>query len=155
RRLYMPYHIEGDHPVELVEAAVTRVETWLLENKEELDIRSVYSYYEGGHAESVILLTDARDAKLSRTEIISKIEEGLPALTIGKPNFQFDQQGGGEGFSLLISGDSTERLNELGADVIRTLASVEGLSALRSDADSGNREVRVTVDRIRAASVGL
>ena len=155
RRLYMPYHIEGDHPVELVEAAVTRVETWLLENKEELDIRSVYSYYEGSHAESVILLTEEEDATLSTTEIIGKIEKGLPAIAIGKPNFQFDQQGGGEGFSLQISGDSTERLNELGADIIRTLSSIEGLSALRSDADSGNREVRVTVDRIRAASVGL
>jgi hydrophobic/amphiphilic exporter-1 (mainly G- bacteria), HAE1 family len=155
RRLYMPYHIEGDHPVERVEQAVDTIEAWLFANKEELDIRSVYSYYEGTHAESVILLTEEEEATLSTPEIIQRIEEGLPVIAIGKPNFQFDQQGGGEGFSLQISGDSTERLNELAVDVARTLSSVPNLVDIRSDAESGDREVRVSVDRIRAASVGL
>ncbi len=155
RRLYMPYHIEGDHPVERVEAAVNRIESWLFEHKEELDIRSVYSYYDSGEASSVLLLTEEEEATLATREIIRRIEEGLPAIAIGKPNFQFDQQGGGEGFSLQISGDSTQRLNELALDISRTLATVEGLGDLRSDAQSGDREVRVTVDHIRAASVGL
>src|SRR5690606_5099464 len=78
-----------------------------------------------------------------------------PVIAIGKPSFQFDQQGGGEGFSVQISGDSTERLNELAADVARVLASVPGLTDIRSDAESGEREVRVTIDRERAAGVGL
>src|SRR5690606_9048325 len=65
RRLYMNYHIEGDHPLERVEDAVRTVEGWLLEHREELDIRSVYSYYEPTHAESVILLTDEEDARLA------------------------------------------------------------------------------------------
>lgn len=155
RRLYMPYHIEGDHPVELVEQAVTTIETWLFEHKEELDIRSVYSYYEGGNASSVILLTDEEEATLSTPEVIRRIEEGMPVIAIGKPSFQFDQQGGGEGFSLQISGDSTERLNELAVEVGRSLSSIEGLTDIRSDAESGEREVRVIVDRIRAAAVGL
>lgn len=155
RRLYMPYHIEGDHPVERVEEAVTRIESWLFEHKDELDIRSVYSYYDQGSASSVLLLTEDDEVTLGTTEIIRRIEEGLPVIAIGKPNFQFDQQGGGEGFSLQISGDSTERLNELAVDIGRTLASIGGLSDVRSDAESGDREVRVTVDRIRAASVGL
>lgn len=155
RRLYMPYHIEGDHPLERVEDAVRTVEGWLLEHREELDIRSVYSYYEPTHAESVILLTDEEDARLATREVIRRIEEGLPVIAIGKPSFQFDQQGGGEGFSVQISGDSTERLNELAADVARVLASVPGLTDIRSDAESGEREVRVTIDRERAAGVGL
>ncbi len=155
RRLYMPYHIEGDHPVELVEAAVTRIEAWLFEHKEQLDISSVYSYYDSSSASSVLLLTDEEEATLSTPEVIRRIEEGMPSIAIGKPNFQFEQQGGGEGFSLQVSGDSTERLNELAADITRTLASVEGLGRIRSDAESGEREVRVTVDRVRAASAGL
>ncbi|MGH8166554.1 MAG: efflux RND transporter permease subunit, partial [Woeseiaceae bacterium] len=69
--------------------------------------------------------------------------------------FEFEQQGGGSGFSMQISGDSTERLNELGTDVARMLASVEGLEDIRSDAESGEREVQVTIDRIRAAQAGL
>jgi hydrophobic/amphiphilic exporter-1 (mainly G- bacteria), HAE1 family len=154
RRLYMPYHIEGQHPLERVEDAVDRVEEYLYVNQEELNIRAVYSYYEKGKAESVILLTEEEEATLSTREIVERIKEGMPVIAIGKPSFEFDQQGGG-GFSLQISGDSTARLNDLAADISRTLAGVPGLEDVRSDAESGEREVRVTVDRIRAAQAGL
>jgi hydrophobic/amphiphilic exporter-1 (mainly G- bacteria), HAE1 family len=155
RRLYMPYHIEGQHPLERVEAAVNTIEGFLFANQDELDIRSVYSYFDKGSAQSVILLKEDDKATLPTREIISRIEEGLPVIAIGKPNFEFEQQGGGSGFSLQISGDSTTRLNELAAGVTRLLTGVEGLRDIRSDAESGEREVRVTVDRVRAAQAGL
>ena len=155
RRLYMPLHIEGQHPLERVEAAVSTIEDYLFDNQEEFNIRSVYSYYEKGSAETVILLTEEEEATLSTTDIIEKIEENLPVIAIGKPNFEFDQQGGGDGFSLQISGDSTAVLNEIGVDVARLLASVEGLQDIRSDAERGEREIQVIIDRVRAAANGL
>lgn len=155
RRLYMPMHIEGQHPLERVEAAVDTIETYLFENKEAFDIRSVYSYYEKGEASIVILLTEEDDATLSTTDILEKIEANLPVIAIGKPSFQFDQQGGGEGFSLQLSGDSTARLNEIGFEVARLLASVNGLQDVRTDAELGDREIQVSVDRTRAAAVGM
>jgi HAE1 family hydrophobic/amphiphilic exporter-1 len=155
RRLYMPYHIEGQHPLGSVKDAVDRVEEYLFTNQEELNIRAVYSYYEKGSAQSTILLTEEEEATLSTREIVERIKEGMPVIAIGKPSFEFDQQGGGSGFSLQISGDSTTRLNDLAADISRMLAGVPGLEDLRSDAESGEREVRVTVDRIRAAQAGL
>src|SRR5690606_29527823 len=81
--------------------------------------------------------------------------EGLPVIAIGKPSFEFDQQGGGSGFSLQISGDSTARLNEIGSDLVRMLSSVAGLEDVRSDAESGGREARISIDRDRAAHAGL
>ena len=155
RRLYMPYNIEGQHPLELVEKTVYQIEDFLFENQAEFDIRSVYSYYEKGRAESVILLTEEDDVTLSTKEIIKRIEEKLPVIAIGKPSFEFDQEGGGDGFSLQIAGDSTSRLNELAVDVVRTLSTVPGLKDVRSDAELGEREVRVVIDRTRADAVGL
>jgi HAE1 family hydrophobic/amphiphilic exporter-1 len=155
RRLYMPLHIEGEHPIERVEAAVSTIEDYLFENQEAFDIRSVYSYYEKGEASIVILLTEEEDATLATTDILERIEENLPVIAIGKPSFQFEQQGGGDGFSLQISGDSTEILNELGIEVVRLLASVRGLEDVRSDAEVGDREVQITVDRDRAAAAEL
>jgi HAE1 family hydrophobic/amphiphilic exporter-1 len=155
RRLFMPYHIEGEYPLERVEAAVDKIEGYLYARQEEFNIRSVYSYFEQGRAESTILLTDEDDATLSTREIIDRIEADLPEIVIGKPSFQFEQQGGGDGFSIQLSGDSTETLNELSIDVARALASVEGLKDVTSDAEEGEREIRVTVDRIRAANAGL
>ena len=102
-----------------------------------------------------MLLTDEEDATLSTKEIIERIEKDLPTIAIGKPSFQFDQQGGGDGFSVQISGDSTEVLNRLGVEVARALESVEGLKDVRSDSESGDREVRVNIDRERAAAAGL
>ena len=155
RRLYMPYHVEGEYPLERVEAAVTEIENFLYSRREELNIRSVYSYFEGGRAESTILLTDDDDATLSTREIIERIEADMPEIAIGKPSFQFDQQGGGDGFSIQVSGDSTETLNRLSIDIARALDSVEGLKDVRSDAEEGEREIRVIVDRTRAANAGL
>jgi hydrophobic/amphiphilic exporter-1 (mainly G- bacteria), HAE1 family len=155
RRLYMPYHLEGQYPLETVKSAVDTVEEYLFENQEEFNIRAVYSYYDKREAVSTLLLTEEENATLSTTEVVERIKENLPVIAIGKPNFQFDQQGGGEGFSLQVSGDSTSRLNELGADIIRLLSSIEGLEDIRSDAESGEREVRVSIDRIRAAQAGL
>ena len=155
RRLYMPYHIEGQHPVERVEAAVERIEEYLFSRQEEFNIRSVYSYFDQGQAQSTLLLTEEEDATLTTTEVIERIEADMPTLAIGKPTFQFDQQGGGDGFAVQISGDSTELLNDIGIEVARALSSIEGLKDVRSDAESGESEIRITVDRDRAANVGL
>jgi HAE1 family hydrophobic/amphiphilic exporter-1 len=155
RRLHMPLHIKGQHPLERVEAAVDTIEEYLFEHQEEFNIRSVYSYYEKSNASTVILLTEDDEATLSTADIVKRIEENLPVIAIGKPSFSFEQQGGGDGFSLQISGDSTARLNEIGVDVLRLLSSVEGLQDVRSDAELGDREVRVSIDRVRAAANGL
>ncbi|MGI9249018.1 MAG: efflux RND transporter permease subunit, partial [Woeseiaceae bacterium] len=155
RRLYMPYHVEGQHSLERMEATVDQIEEYLYSRQEEFNIRSIYSYYDQERAESTILLTDEEEATLSTKEIIELIEKDLPTIAIGKPNFQFDQQGGGEGFAVQISGDSTAVLNELGVSVVRALSSVEGLKDVRSDGESGDKEIRVSIDRTRAAMVGL
>ncbi len=155
RRLEMPYHIEGQHSIETIEATVDTIEEYLFSRKEEFNIDSVYSYYQQDFAMSTLLLTDESEATLSSKAIIELIEADLPRIAIGSPSFEWDQEGGGEGFSLQISGDSTEVLNELGEEVVRALSSVEGLKDLRTDAETGEREIRVVIDRDRAASQGL
>jgi len=160
RRLFLPFHIEGTHPLKRIEETVDLMEQYFYDNQEEFNIRSVYSYFDTERAQSTLLLTSEDDATASTKEIIKRIEENLPVIAIGKPSFQFDQQGGGgrdgeTAFSIQVSGDSTSLLNDMSVDVIRALESVQGLEDVRSDAELGSREVRVSVDRIRAAAAGL
>jgi HAE1 family hydrophobic/amphiphilic exporter-1 len=155
RRLYMPYHIEGVHSLERTEAVVNRIEEYLYAHKEEFEIREVYSYYDTTRAESTIILTPQSEARRSTKEIIAAIQEGLPEIIIGKPSFKFDDNGGQDGFSLQLSGDSTTHLAELSRDLARVLARVPGLRDVRSEASTGDEEVRVIVDRERARQVGL
>ncbi len=159
RRLFLDYHIEGQYSLERLETAVNQIEDYLFENQEELNIKSVYSFYGIGfgrpaRAETTILLTD-ENITLGTKEIIKRIEQGLPEIIIGKPGFAQQQQGGNEGFSLQIKGDSTTRLNDVATDITRILHSLEGLKDIHSDAKTGDQEVRIRIDRARAAAVGL
>ena len=156
RRLFMPYHVEGQHSLERIEETVDTIEDYLYSNQEKLNIRSVYSYFDQGRAESTLLLTNKDDATLSTKEIIALIEEDLPQIAIGKPSFSFDDQGGGGGgFTVQISGDSTEVLNNLSLEIARSLESVEGLKDVLSDRESGTKEIRIVIDRTRSANVGM
>ena len=155
RRLFMPYHVEGQHSLERIEETVDEIEDYLYSNQEKFNIRSVYSYFDQGRAESTLLLTNKDDATLSTKEIIALIEEGLPQIAIGKPSFSFDDEGGSSGFTVQISGDSTEVLNGLSLEIARSLESVVGLKDVLSDGESGTKEIRVVIDRSRAANVGL
>ncbi|MEO0997849.1 MAG: efflux RND transporter permease subunit [Pseudomonadota bacterium] len=155
RRLYMPYYIDGTYPVDRVEQAVDRIERYLLDNRAELDIRSVYSYYAETEAATVILLTDEDEATVDAATVMKRIEDELPTIAIGKPSFKWDQQGGGDGFSITLTGDSTERLFELGEEVRRLLGGIDELGGLTSDMTAGDNEIRVIIDRNRAARFGL
>ena len=44
RRLFMPYHVEGQHALERVESTVNTIEDYLFSRQEEFNIRSIYSY---------------------------------------------------------------------------------------------------------------
>lgn len=155
RRLFMDFHIEGQHSLDTMETAVNKMEEFLFSRQEELNIASVYSYFDLERAQMVILLTDEDQATLPTKDVIKRIEEDKPEIIIGKPSFSFDQDGGGGGFSMQIMGDSTAYLNELTGDLIRVLDGVEGLKDLRPDSDTAEREVRVSVDRDRAEAAGL
>jgi HAE1 family hydrophobic/amphiphilic exporter-1 len=156
RRLFLSYHIEGTHPLSTIErVAVDRVEGFLFAHAEELEIRDVYSYFDEGRAETTILLAPENEATVPTRTVIERIEEGLPKIILGHPSFQFDQQGGGEGFSVQLSGDSTERLAELAESLLRVLDGVDGLYGLRSEATAGDAEVRIVVDREKAMAAGL
>lgn len=155
RRLFMPYHVDEIYPLELIEASVDRFEEFLYANQEKLDIVEVYSYFDTGRAESTILLTDEDDATISTKDVIAFIEENKPELVIGKPSFEFDRQGGGEGFSIQLSGASTKLLTDISFEVERILESIDGLTDVNSEATAGAQEIQITVDRERAMALGL
>ena len=155
RLLLLQYHVKGNYPMSETKRAVETIEEYLYANQEYFDIRQVYSFYEAGRAQSTLMLNDGADARVPTSEVISRVLENLPEIVIGSPSFEFEQQGGDEGFSLQLTGESTEVLAGIAPDVVRLLSSIEGLRDVRTDIDSADREVRVRVDRERAVQLGL
>ena len=90
-------------------------------------------------------------------KLMAEIEKGLPEIIIGKPSFRFDDDevGSGDGFSMRLTGESTEQLVGLSRTVVQHLRAVKGLDSVRSTAKAGEHEVQVVVDRDRAANLGL
>lgn len=156
RRLFLQYNVEGNYTLERVQEAVDRIEGFLYEHKEDFEIRSVYSYFEPGLAQSTILLKEPEDgARKSVDDIKEMIRENLPAIAIGKPSFDFNQTGNQDGVSVQLTGESSDVLFTLSAEIRRLLGSIEGLTDLRVDTSGGDMEVRVSVDRERAHAYGL
>ncbi|UCF05027.1 MAG: efflux RND transporter permease subunit, partial [bacterium] len=156
RRLRLHYHINGSYTVEKVEAAVDVFEEYLFEHQDEFEIESIYSYYQTNYAMSTILLKKGKEAKKSQEDIKEEIREGLPKLAIANPSWDWQHEGGtGQTIRVQLVGKSSEQLVELSHDIAWTLSKIEGLTDVRSEADTGEREVHVVVDRDRAGQYGF
>jgi HAE1 family hydrophobic/amphiphilic exporter-1 len=155
RQLVLEYKLAGSHPLDRVETAVKRIEKYLDDNREQFDIKSIYSRYDTENAATVLLLQPKELARLTPAQVKERVSANLPEIIIGKPAFNFDDQGGSQGFSLQLSGESTERLAIIAQDVARVLRQVKGLESVRAEGRDGDEEVQIVVDRQRAAALGL
>jgi len=156
RRLRLFYNINGTYTVAKVESAVDVVEKYLFDNEARFEIESVYSFYQGNYAFSIILLKKGRLAKKSTQEIEEEIRSGLPTLAIAKPSFDFRGDSGRDpSVRVQLIGKSSEQLIALARDVAWTIERVPGFKDVRSEAEVGEKEIQVIVDRERARQQGF
>lgn len=156
RTLTLAYHLEGSHPMERVEEAVNRVESYIATNRERFEIDKYYSFFMNDEAMTRLYLRPKDEAKLTPDQVKERVLAQMPEIIIGKPSFRFDgNQAGSSAFSLQVSGESTERLAPLSQDIARRLAAIPGFETVRSAAGTGEQEVQVVVNRDRAAQLGL
>ncbi|NNE71230.1 MAG: efflux RND transporter permease subunit, partial [Rhodothermales bacterium] len=153
REIFVIYNIQGQYTVERVEEAVDEMEEYLFANKERFEIENVYSYYEGGSAQSTLLLDPDSDTELSELE--DRIREGFPKMAIARPSFDWGGGITGENVRILLQGESSDRLVQMSRDVAQVLSRVEGFKDVRSEAETDDQEVQVVVDRDRASQYGL
>jgi HAE1 family hydrophobic/amphiphilic exporter-1 len=156
-QVFLNYNIKGSHPIERVESAVGVIERHFDSQKDTLGIKSVYSVYDQSSGFSIIVLKNPKDGGFKAQDFIEKAQDKLPEIIIGKASFRWDDGGGlgGQRFSVQLTGESTEKLAEIGDEVARVLAGVKGLEAVRSEAREGDDEVQIVVNRARAAALGI
>jgi len=151
-RLFMRYHVEGQFPLEHVEAMVDRMEEYLYANQEEFYIESVYSYYNGERASSTLLLKEDRD--ISMNTLKERIRKNMPVFAEAKPDFGWQSAQSG-GVSLTLLGPSTEMLMTLSEQIVPVLSHVEGLADVKSDISQHQKEMVIVIDRFKANQLGL
>ncbi len=155
REINLRYNLNGSFTLDRIKQSVDKVEDYLYSNKEKFEIESVYTYYESEFANSTIILVDDENATKSVQTIKKEIEENLPIVTIGEPAFEFRSRNGSEAIRVFVQGESMEVLTELAERVEWRLGQIDGFADVKSEAEVGKEEVRLTIDHARSRNYGL
>ncbi|MBD3615141.1 MAG: efflux RND transporter permease subunit [Gracilimonas sp.] len=155
RQLRLQYNLNAAYTLETVKESVDRIEQYLYDNQEDFEIKSVYTYYTPDHAESTLNLIPDEDAKKPVTQIKEEIQENLPQIAIGRPAFEYISRNNAEQVRVFVQGESMETLEDLAEQVAWRLEQIEGFADVRSEAETGSDEVRLTVNHDRARNFGL
>ncbi len=155
REINLRYNLNGSYTLDRVKQSVDKVEDYLYSNKDKFEIESVYSYYESEVANSTIILIEDDKATKSVQEIKKEIAENLPIVTIGEPSFEFRSRNGSEAIRVFVQGESMEVLAELAERVEWRLGQIDGFAEVKSEAEAGSEEVRLTIDHTRSRNYGL
>ena len=149
----------GNFTQEEVEAALLRVEGVILPMREEWNARAVRTQRWGSSRRGrvMVFLEKRERGDPSKEEIIKAAEELIPEIA-GVESWVGWRKGEGSDntMTILLTGDDSDTLAELGEDVVRRLEAVRGVVGAEAETEEGgNDELRVRVDRDRAQRYGV
>lgn len=139
------------------ERAVTATEKFLNENREELLVEGLYSFYAENEASTWITLArkDMSDDEVK--DLRKKIRETLPEMAGVRVFFDEDPEEGGSSrrFAVKFFGQDAGVLQRLAEETERRLDTLEGIEDLNTGLNRGRNEIQVVIDRAKAAQMGL
>ena len=137
--------------------AVSVAETYLETRREDLGLRDIYSYYSTDSAGISLFFERGVISDDFFLKVREDLREHLP-VQAGVTYRYGDEEGQGTGaksVSVTLFGEETELLHELSHEAKRLLGSVEGVTDLRNEAESGRKEIQVAVDNEAASRFGI
>jgi HAE1 family hydrophobic/amphiphilic exporter-1 len=173
----------GAYTLEQMDGEMARIEAFIDERREQYQVKQIYSYFaERGFGGVILTLTDdgpvcgslvgwlGSITGLGKTgpclrdpdEIREQMRKDMPQYARAEINFRGNggppgSGGGGDdqGIQVYVIGDSSEALNEIANDLLPLIQARKELRDVRIDTGDQNSEVRVSVDRERAAALGF
>jgi len=157
KRLYLGYEFDDFHYKSEAERKVDLVEDYLFANREQFQLSSVYSYYAENEAGTVLILKRQDLADDQVKELRQEIREGLPEMPGVRVFFDEDADSGGDStyFAVKFFGQDSDELRGVAEEAARRLETVDGIQDVSSSFKRGRREIQVTIDREKAARLGL
>lgn len=151
-QIWLNYNIQGSYTLEEVEKTVTKMENHLYAHQDKFFIESIYSYYTPGFAVSGLTLKE--DIPVKQHELKEMIKESFPGFARAEPTFRWDSGSGG-GVRLTLLGHSSEALLSIANQIVPVLENIDGLTDVRPDLNSNQKELQITIDRQKAYRFGL
>ncbi|WP_459002247.1 efflux RND transporter permease subunit [Stenotrophomonas sp. PSU_St103] len=156
--IFIGYMWKGAYTYRQMSEEVARVENWIDANRERLHVKQVYSWYSEQEGSSTVVTLDEKYAKDIKA-LQEELRKGLPksARTDYFVGNQGGDGGGGgnQGVQVQLVGDSSSMLQEIGQEVVPLLAQRTELRDVRIDNGEKGGELKVRVDRERAAAFGF
>ncbi|MBH1661524.1 efflux RND transporter permease subunit [Stenotrophomonas maltophilia] len=156
--IFIGYMWKGAYTYRQMSDEVARVENWIDANRERLHVKQVYSWYSEQEGSSTVVTLDEKYAKDIKA-LQEELRKGLPksARTDYFVGNQGGDGGGGgnQGVQVQLVGDSSSMLQEIGQEVVPLLAQRAELRDVRIDNGEKGGELKVRVDRERAAAFGF
>ncbi|KRG38117.1 efflux RND transporter permease subunit [Stenotrophomonas geniculata] len=156
--IFIGYMWKGAYTYRQMSEEVARVENWIDANRERLHVKQVYSWYSEQEGSSTVVTLDEKYAKDIKA-LQEELRKGLPksARTDYFVGNQGGDGGGGgnQGVQVQLVGHSSSMLQEIGQEVVPLLAQRAELRDVRIDNGEKGGELKVRVDRERAAAFGF
>lgn len=151
------FDLNGSYTVDQLSDEVLRVENFLNARRRQYHITQVYSWFsERGGSGTRITFDDS--VKGHTKPIIEQIGKDLPKSARAKLTVGDGANSGADAPKMVevrLVGDSTRTLENLATDLLPLLAANPKLRDVRVDRGAQNNELRVRVDRERAAAFGF
>ena len=153
------YQWNGAYTKQQMSDEILKVETFLDKNRKQYGIVQVYSFYsEEGWGGTQVKFDTGKPAETKKR--VESLREALPKSA--RANIGIGDQGGPGGgggltqnVQVMLVGDSSETLREIGEGVVPILARRKELRDVRVNTGDQNGELSVRVDRERAATFGF
>jgi HAE1 family hydrophobic/amphiphilic exporter-1 len=155
--LYIDFDFTGPVDKDKSREMVAVVSDYLETRREELDIRDIYSFYVADGGGVTLFFNDGVVSDEFYHAVREDLKENLP-VQAGLVHRFGSEEGEGSGaktFSVTISGEETEFLQEFSAEAKRRLALIDGIGDLRGDGDDGKPEIQIKVDPEQAGRFGV
>lgn len=156
--IFIGYMWKGAYTYRQMSEEVARVESWIDQNRERLHVKQVYSWYSEQEGSSTVVTLDEKYAKDIKA-LQEELRKGLPKSA--RTDYFVGNQGGDGGgggnqdVQVQLVGDSSSMLQEIGQEVVPLLAQRAELRDVRIDNGEKGGELKVRVDRERAAAFGF
>lgn len=161
RNVQITYEIFRPSTKEVMEHIVSKVESAIAAEKDELRYESLYSFFnENGRALTRVYLPRERASQEELDRLQQRVEGLLPTiagvkLTIGERDW-WRRHGGSEGrVPVRLTGDDADYLERLATRVEERLRGLPGVVDVWGPSVRGSQEARVRVDPERARAMGV
>lgn len=180
RELSMYFRWNGAYSLEQMSDEVAKVEQFVDERRDRYQVKQIYVYFsEQGWGGMNLTLRDdlrscgsfvSRSIRLvnpdylcakSSEDVQELIRSEMPKFARAEVGFQGGGGPGGGGggqdnsVEIFLNGDSTEALKKIGNELIPVLSKQPELRDVRLNTGDENSEIRISVDRARAAALGF